>query len=355
MGAAPPAPACRLDIEMAGERSWGEIHSATDPIMDAVAFLRDVKQTGETAKLISGNYGGLLVSLFEKCEELFHRRRQHLVLFIDDRSRTVKGTVLQRHGGKRQLGDLLRNRALRHNRNALVNLHRAFHGFDVVEFRNEFHADIVFVEDFVERLARRDFRLETDELLPREHLELGIFQLGERVMRMADEHECFLVVWDDVQQGVLGRIRDQPQVHHIAEHVLINLAGAAVFDLDVHSRVAPHEFLDVGRQVVQADAVNRRHADVAGDGVLHLLQMAVHCFVGLDDLFGVIEKQLPLVRKAEPFFAALNERRFKQPLHHGNLLADGRLGDSVDVGGLGEAFGFDEVAEYFQALDVHKL
>jgi hypothetical protein len=37
------------------------------------------------------------------------------------------------------------------------------------------------------------------------------------------------------------------------------------------------------------------------------------------------------------------------------LLADGGLGDAVDLGGLGETFRFGQVAEHFQALNLHKL
>ena len=38
-----------------------------------------------------------------------------------------------------------------------------------------------------------------------------------------------------------------------------------------------------------------------------------------------------------------------------DLLTDGGLRDSVDLRGLGETFRFGQVAEYFQALNLHKL
>jgi hypothetical protein len=34
-------------------------------------------------------------------------------------------------------------------------------------------------------------------------------------------------------------------------------------------------------------------------------------------------------------------------------LADGGLGDTVDLGGLGEAFGFRQVAEHLYTFDLH--
>ena len=42
------------------------------------------------------------------------------------------------------------------------------------------------------------------------------------------------------------------------------------------------------------------------------------------------------------------------PLQRTDLLADGGLGDAVDLRGLGETFRFGQVAEYFQAFDLHK-
>jgi len=58
--------------------------------------------------------------------------------------------------------------------------------------------------------------------------------------------------------------------------------------------------------------------------------------------------------ETELFFAAFNQQGFELALQRTDLLADGRLGDAVDLGGLGEALGFGQVAEYFQAFDLHK-
>ena len=51
------------------------------------------------------------------------------------------------------------------------------------------------------------------------------------------------------------------------------------------------------------------------------------------DLLAVIVKHLPFARKAELLFAALDEQRFEESLQRGNLLADGGLGDAVQLGG----------------------
>src|SRR5208282_4467612 len=70
----------------------------------------------------------------EHPEELLHGRREHLVLLEDRGDGPVIRTILNLHGGQRLLGDFLDDRALRHNGNAGVNFHRAFHRLDVVEF-----------------------------------------------------------------------------------------------------------------------------------------------------------------------------------------------------------------------------
>jgi hypothetical protein len=105
---------------------------------------------------------------------------------------------------------------------------------------------------------------------------------------------------------------------------------------------------------VQADGINRRHADGAGNDVLQILQLAVQRLVGLDDLLAVIIKHLALAREAELFLAALDEQRLEEPLQRADLLADGGLGDAVDLRRLGETFRFCEVAKNLEAFDLHK-
>ena len=91
----------------------------------------------------------------------------------------------------------------------------------------------MLLQNLVQRLACGDVRLEADELLPGERFKLDGFLLGKRMLRVANQHQRVLAQRDDFELGVLGRIRDQPHVHDVAEHVLINLIGAAVFNMDV--------------------------------------------------------------------------------------------------------------------------
>ena len=76
--------------------------------------------------------------------------------------------------------------------------------------------------------------------------------------------------------------------------------------------------------------------------------------VGLDDLFAEIVEHLAFAGEAEFLFAALNEQRFERALQRTDLLADRRLGDTIDLRGLGETLGFRQVTEDFQAFNLHK-
>ena len=217
-----------------------------------------------------------------------------------------------------------------------------------------FDFDAVFTQDFIQRLTRRNVGLETDDFLAGERFELDGFLLGKGMLRVADEHKRLLAQRNDFQFRILDRIRDEAEVNDVAEHIVINLVGAAILDVDVHGRVALHEAFDIRRQVMQANGINRCHADCPGNDVLQFLQFAVQRFVGLDDLLAVFVKHLAFAREAEFFLAALDEERLKSAFQRADLLADGGLGDAVDLRRLGETFGLGQIAEDFQAFDLHK-
>ena len=216
------------------------------------------------------------------------------------------------------------------------------------------HLDGVFLEDLVQGLAGGDVGLEADELLAGNGLEADALVLGKRMLRVADQHQRVLAQRADLQLAVARRVGHQAQVHHVAQHVLIHLVGAAVFDVHVDRRVALQELLQVGRQVVQADAVNGGDADGAGDDVLDLLQLAVQRVVGGDDLLAVVVEHLAFPGQAELLLAALDEQRFEEALQRADLLADRRLGHFVDLRGLGETLGLRQVTKHLQTLDLHK-
>src|SRR5882724_3362245 len=172
---------------------------------------------------------------------------------------------------------------------------------------------------------------------------------------MANQHERITAERHDLQLRIALRIGHEAEVHDIAEHVVINLVGAPVFHVDVDRGVFLEKAFDIRWQIVQADAVNRGDANGSRNDVLDLLQLAVQGVVGLDDLFAEIVKQLAFAGEAEFFLAAFNEKRLELPFQGADLLADSGLCNTVDLCGLGEAFGFGEVAKDFETFYLHLI
>ena len=165
----------------------------------------------------------------------------------------------------------------------------------------------VFLQNFIQRFTGRDVRFEPDDFLVGERFKPHGFQLGERMLRVADEHERVFAECDDFNFWILDRIRDEAEVDDVARHVLVNLVGAAIFDVDVDRRITLHEPFDIRGQVVQTDAVDRCDADGAGNNVLQFRELVVQRLVGLDDLLAVIVKHLAFAREPEFFLAALDK------------------------------------------------
>ena len=67
--------------------------------------------------------------------------------------------------------------------------------------------------------------------------------------------------------------------------------------------------------------------------------------VGLDDLLAVFVESINFLGEGEFFFAPLNKHGLEFGLQRGYLLADGRLSDTVDLGGLGKTRSFRQVAK----------
>ena len=84
--------------------------------------------------------------------------------------------------------------------------------------------------------------------------------------------------------------------------------------MHVDGRIGLEKFFDVGRQIVQANAVNGGHANRARNDVFDFLEPAMERLVGLDDLFAVFVEHLALAGEPEFFLAAFDQQRFELPL-----------------------------------------
>src|SRR5579862_4608625 len=171
---------------------------------------------------------------------------------------------------------------------------------------------------------------------------------------VGNQHQGIFAQRQDFQLRIASRIGYQAQIHHIADHIFIHLVGAAVFDVNIDGWIILQEFFHIRRQVVQSDAVNGCHPDSPRDDFLNLLKFVVQGVISVDDLLAVIVEHLAFARQTEPFLAALNQERFEQPLQRADLLAHRRLGDLVNLRGLGKTLRLGQIAEYFETLDLHK-
>jgi len=64
---------------------------------------------------------------------------------------------------------------------------------------------------------------------------------------------------------------------------------------------------------VEADAVNRRDTDGAGNNVLDLLQFAMQRIVSLDNLLAIVVEHLAFAGEPEFLLAPFDEERLKLP------------------------------------------
>src|SRR5215475_2462885 len=82
---------------------------------------------------------------------------------------------------------------------------------------------------------------------------------------VANDNELVVAKRNDGEVRPPERQRDNAEIDRVVETGLIDLVGATVFDVYFYLRVSLDEPFDVGRQLVQADAVNGGHLDRAGD------------------------------------------------------------------------------------------
>ena len=108
---------------------------------------------------------------------------------MEDGERTGELLALEQHRRERALTHLLHHGRLRHDGDAMVDLDCAFHRLDVVELHHRRDLEFVIAENLVDGLARRDVRVEADELVSRQCLHLYVTTLRQRVIRMRNDHE----------------------------------------------------------------------------------------------------------------------------------------------------------------------
>ena len=304
--------------------------------------------------LALGKFDGPERIHLEHLDELLHGGGQDLVLLVDDGDETIDLGVGQGHGHEGLLGDLLKDGLFGDDGDSGFDFDGAFHGFDVIELHDVVDVDAAFAQDLVDGLAGGYIGFEPDEFLAVELFEADGAVAGEGVIGVGDDDAAFVAEGDDLEAAFLVGVGDEAEIDDIAEDILVDLIGALVIDVDVDGGVSAQEFADVRGEIVKTDAVDGGEADGAGDDVLDLLESGEERVVGLDDLFAVFVEQLALASESELLLAALDEERLELTFERRDLLADGGLGDAVDLSGFCEAFGFGKIAEHSKTLDLHE-
>jgi len=104
---------------------------------------------------------------------------------------------------------------------------------------------------------------------------------------------------------------------------------------------------------MQPDAVDRGYADSSADHLPHFHKLAHQFLVNMENFFGSLIDAIALARELKLFLAAIYEEVVEMLFHCPGLLADGGLGNAIEAGGLGEAFGFYEIGENLEIIDLH--
>lgn len=226
---------------------------------------------------------------------------------MKDGEGSEEGTVGQGNQAQDALGDFIGDGSFGDDGDAGADFHGAFDGLDVVELHDGADGDLLILEIVVEGLARGDVGFEGDEALV---LELGGLKRGGTGQGMAgvtDDGENLVAQEDAFEAGIRFGIRDQSEIDHVAEDIVVDLVGALVLDMDVDGGMGAQELLEVGRQVVEADGIDGGHADGTGDDVFHLLKPGEEGVMGLDDLPTVFVEKLSFAGEPEFLFGTFDE------------------------------------------------
>src|SRR5262245_26318554 len=293
----------------------------------------------------------------QRLDELARRRADDLALSVNDADGAREDAFGEVQRDELFIADLVSDGCFRQDRNADADLDRALDCLDVVELHHEIDLDLALFEYAINRLARRDVPLEGDEIFPGERLDAHAMAARQLMFGVANDDELVVAKRNDGEVRPPERQRDNAEIDSVVETGLVDFVGATVFDVDFYLRVGLDEPFDVGRQLVQADAVNGGHLDRAGDrgrfGPHPLFQRA-EPFENLL-AFGVKDSPGLGGRHAPRRPAALDQPLFESLFERLDLLADGRLRNEVERGGFRKTPGLDQVTEGFECLDVHIL
>ncbi len=182
-------------------------------------------------------------------------------------------------------------------------------------------------------------------LLPAQPLDRNRFLFGQGMFGRTGQNERFPPKGHDLQGVGAFWKGDQAQIRGVAQHLFVNLPGAAALNPHLHARVVLLEAFDLRRQIVKPNALDRRDADAPRQHPMDFLHSRLHGLVVPKNPFAEIVKNLPHAGEPVTILAPLDEPRAGAPFQRGDRLADGGLRDPAEFGGSAKTPGLDQVAE----------
>jgi hypothetical protein len=121
-----------------------------------------------------------------------------------------------------------------------------------------------------------------------------------------------------------------------------------ILDVHIYRWAILHEGLDAGRQIIRAQCCKPSPREYCRRA--RPVSPAI-CFatpVTLKNSFAVIVQNFSFGSEAKILLAPFDEQRLELPFQCADRLANGRLGDLVDLRSFGETLGFAQIAKNFQ-------
>ena len=147
--------------------------------------------------------------------------------------------------------------------------------------------------------------------------------------------------------------RNETEVGFTFGHPLIDLGGSQVFNFNLHRWIGFAELLQILRQFMQPDTVDRRNQEFSGNHRLQLLQAVAQTVVGSQDFFAGMQERPAFGRNREVLFSTLDQWHFELFFERPDLLTHGALGDGIQFGSFGETRRFDKVTKDLKCFDLH--
>src|SRR4030095_6550414 len=282
----------------------------------------------------------------EILDELLGRRREMLALAMDDAERAEQRLVRQLDRDERLLLHLGPHGGLGQDGDGLTDLHHSLDGLDVVQLHHVAHLCSMSVKKAIGLLAGGNVALEAHQRLAGELAHRYGPMAREGGSRWHNEDQTILTERDDGDARSAPRKRHHPEVDVAAHGILVDLARAAVLEVELNLRESLQVALERRRQLVEADRVHGGDADRAPHEVGGRLELGLHLLEALHDLLAGLVEDLPGRRELNVATRALEEAAPPAVFQHPDLLADGGLRCAVLRRRGGEAPALHHVTEH---------